>query len=171
MIDLNAHELAALAAIGDRIARLAAHLREAPKPSAAYPALEWFAFLAGMKAIVGNGDMDVSLVAALIAREYLCNRLPMRPYDAAAKAQGAPGLDIDERTLDGERVVGEIRTTEPYTNDLGAKQKEMFRKDFAKLNTADAPHKFFFVTSRRAYDLMKRRYVREIHGVVVVLLH
>lgn len=36
----------------------------------------------------------------------------------------------------GKRVIAEIKTTVPYSgaiNDLGAKQKEAFRSDFAKL--------------------------------------
>jgi hypothetical protein len=164
-------EQTAIAAIGDRLDRLTSHLRDSPRPSSGSSASEWFSFLASMKAIVGNSDNDASLIAGLMARDYLSRRLTMAPYCAAAKAQGAPGLDIDERTSTGERVIGEIKTTEPYKpNDLGAQQKTTFRKDFAKLNDADAPHRFFFVTSRRTFELMRRKYASEIPGVAVVLL-
>jgi hypothetical protein len=93
-----------------------------------------------MKAIVGNASNDMSFIAALMAKDYLYSTLPMVDYDAGLKPQGAPGLDIDERTSDGRRVVGEIKTTTPYNGpDLGAQQKAMFAKDFDKLNAASAP--------------------------------
>jgi hypothetical protein len=77
--------------------------------------------LSGIKEIVGNASNDLSLVATLMAKEHLYRMLPMQPFDAALKPQGASGLDIDECTVDGERVVAEIKTTSPYRpNDLGA---------------------------------------------------
>jgi hypothetical protein len=71
----------------------------------------------------------------------------------------------------GERIVGEIKTTVPYgKNDLGAQQKTTFRKDFKKLNEANAPHKFFFVTSRRTFEIMQARYAHLIPDVQIILL-
>ncbi len=124
-----------------------------------------------MRQIVGNASNDLSFVATLMAKEHLCSVLDMVPFDAAVKPQGAPGLDIDERTRTGERVVAEIKTTVPYLpTDLGAQQKTTFRKDFVKLQLAEASHKFFFLTNRRAYDLVIRKYTTDLAGVSVVLL-
>ncbi len=96
----------------------------------------------------------------------------MQPFDVAAKAQGAPGLDIDAMTEDGERVVGEIKTTVPYNGpDLGASQQATFQKDFDKLRAAEAERKYFFVTNEAVFRLMQRsRYARELEGVTVVLV-
>jgi len=130
-----------------------------------------YAYLARMKEIQGNTDNGVSLVACLMAKEYLNRDLDMIPFDAAAKPQGAPGLDIDERTTAGARVVAEIKTTVPYgTNDLGAAQKNSFERDFAKLNAALGSNRYFFVTERRTFDLVRAKYARKIPGVKVVLL-
>ncbi len=113
----------------------------------------------------------MSFIAALMAKEYLCSAFPMADFDIGTKAQGAPGLDIDERTIEGHRVIGEIKTTTPYAgSDLGAQQRAMFEKDFAKLNKEDAPHKFFFVTDRATFQVVKRKYHTRIPGVTVVLL-
>jgi hypothetical protein len=134
---------------------------------------EWYAALAKVKAIQGNMNNDLSFVACLMAKQYLRKHFGVTSFDAAAKPQGASGLDIDVVTPSGERVVGEIKTTVPYSgavNDLGAKQKEMFRKDFKKLNAADAAHKFFFVTDRATLAVVERRYLNEIPGVKVVFL-
>lgn len=171
-MNLTPHERAALEEVGRRIDLLADHLTKRPRPSDPASLADWFGYLDAMKAIVGNADNDASLVAALMAKEFLCRNLAMRPFDAAAKSQSAPGLDIDERTLEGARVTAEIKTTEPCgpRGDLGSNQKIKFREDFDKLNTADAAHRFFFVTSPRTFELMKRKYAREIPEVVVVLL-
>lgn len=95
----------------------------------------------------------------------------MQPFDVAFKPQGAPGLDIDAKTIDGERVVGEIKTTTPYHgHDLGAAQKLTFVKDFRKLEEAVAVHKFFFVTDEATFDVVQRRYLDQLPGSTVVLL-
>lgn len=113
----------------------------------------------------------MSFIATLMAKEYLGSVLDMAPFDAALKPQGAPGLDIDERTQRGDRVVAEIKTTVPYLGaDLGAAQKTSFLKDFAKLRIAEAPYKFFFLTNPDAYNAVMRRYAAEVVGVSVVLL-
>jgi hypothetical protein len=127
--------------------------------------------LVGIKEIVGNASNDLSLVATLMAKEHLYRMLPMQPFDAALKPQGASGLDIDECTVDGERVVAEIKTTSPYRpNDLGAAQKASFVRDFAKLRAAEAKHKFFFVTDPATYAVVQRRYAPEMPEVACVLL-
>jgi len=127
--------------------------------------------LAKVKLILGNLNLSVSFAGALMAKHYLMGKLPMSCFDIARKPQGAPGLDIDARTIDGARVVAELKTTDPYLiNDLGAAQKTEFRKDFEKLRNVQAEHKFFFVTEARTFQTMKKKYAREIPGITVVLL-
>ena len=146
-------------------------MNERANPALYSAVAEWYGYLEAMKIITGNASNDMSFVAGLMAKDYLVRKLPMRSFDMAAKPQGASGLDIDERTLHGKRVVAEIKTTTPYgTYDLGAQQQATFKKDFAKLNAADADHKFFFVTDKRTFDLMKRKYSVQIPGVTIVLL-
>jgi hypothetical protein len=131
----------------------------------------FYRYLAKAKLILGNLNLSVSFAGNLMAKHYLTAKLPMIPFDAAQKPQGAPGLDVDARTADGKRVVAELKTTDPYLiHDLGAAQKTEFRKDFEKLKIARAEHKFFFVTEARTFEAMKRKYAREIPGITVVLL-
>jgi hypothetical protein len=167
----TSNEQGQLAAVQQRIEDLRVHLSEHPGPQADAPVHEWFAFLASIKAIVGNASNDASLLACLMAKHWLCRELPMQPFDVAFKPQGAPGLDIDAKTIDGERVVGEIKTTTPYHgHDLGAAQKLTFVKDFRKLEEAVAVHKFFFVTDEATFDVVQRRYLDQLPGSTVVLL-
>jgi hypothetical protein len=167
---LTLRERRAVQAVLDRITALTQFLEDNPVPVDP-PAAVLYEYLARMKQIQGNTDNGASLVACLLAKSYLRARLGMEPFDAAEKAQGAPGLDIDARTIAGERVVGEIKTTVPYgAKDLGAQQKTAFEKDFKKLNSANAGHRFFSVTDRRTFALMRERYAQKIPGVSVVLL-
>ena len=153
------------------IESLAAYLHECDLPTVEASAGEWCAYLSAMKAIVGNASNALSFVATLMAEEYLCGTLGIEAFDAAAKAQGASGLDIDELTLDNERVIGEIKTTTPYLeHDLGAAQKTSFKKDIAKLNGTPADHKSFFVTDDRMFRIVAQRYARQLPGVTIVLL-
>ena len=170
-LPLTAREQKTLAAIEARLKRLKDYLNQADCPAMeAVPAV-WQGHLAAIKEIVGNASNDMSFIACLSAKSYLCSTLPMVEYDAAAKPQGASGLDIDERTTDGGRVIGEIKTTTPFQqNDFGAAQISSFRNDFAKLNRTIAEHKFLFVTDKRAYDILKRKYLKQIPEVDVVLL-
>lgn len=141
--------------IGGKIESLKRHLIDQRMPEQDASTLDWYRFLLAMKEISGNTSNAMSFVASLMAKEYLSARLPMQTFDVAAKAQGAPGLDIDERTADGRRVIGEIKTTIPYmANDLGAQQKVTFRKDFDKLRNTEADFKFFFVTDDTVFRLM-----------------
>ena len=163
-------ERQAVKEILDRIAELSRFLEKEPVPSDPSPGL-LYGYLARLKKIQGNADNDVSRVACLMAKEYLNRQLDMKPFDAVAKPQGAPGLDIDEHTKAGVRVVGEIKTTMPYgPKDLGAAQESSFEKDFKKLNAAAPAHRFFFVTEQRTFELMRVRYASKIPGVTVVLL-
>jgi hypothetical protein len=131
----------------------------------------WFEFVAGIRDIQGNVSNDQSFLATMLAKRYLMSRFELADFDAAEKAQGAPGLDVDARTVGGNRIVGEIKTTVPYgNNDLGAQQKTTFQKDFKKLNEAEATHKFFFVTSRRTFEIVQVRYAHLIPDVEIILL-
>lgn len=135
--------------------------------------MEWFATLARIKDVQGNFNNDLSFVACLLAKSYLKKQFGVTNFDAASKAQGAKGLDIDVVSPSGERIAGEIKTIVPYKgakNDFGAAQKKSFRADFAKLNKAQATHKLLFVTDKASYDLVQLKYSKEIPGVQVVLL-
>lgn len=133
--------------------------------------VDWFDYIAHIRRIQGNISNSQSFLATVLAKQYLAERFELGGFDAAEKPQGAPGLDIDLMTRGGERIVGEIKTTVPYKeHDLGAQQKATFRKDFTKLNKADAAHKFFFVTDRRTEQIVKQRYASQIPDVEIVLL-
>ena len=165
------NERAYLARIRTRLDELARFFDEQRLPTLTSTAAEWHTYLAAMKAVAGHASNDLSFIACLMAKEYLDRTLLMCAYDAAAKPQGAAGLDIDERTIDGARVVAEIKTTVPTEeNALGAQQKTMIAKDIAKLNAADADHKFFFVTDPSTFDLVVTRYAATLPGVKFVLL-
>ena len=94
---LTRREREAVKGILDRIATLAIFLKESPPDQ--LDASTLYTYLARMKEIQGNTDNGVSMVACLMAKEYLNQSLEMNPFDVAAKPQGAPGLDIDERTM------------------------------------------------------------------------
>jgi hypothetical protein len=84
---------------------------------------DWYTALARLRAIQGNISNDLSFVACLLAKRYLQEQFGIADFDAAAKAQGAPGLDIDVYSTKGERIVAEIKTTVPYSgakNDFGS---------------------------------------------------
>lgn len=144
---------------------LSADSADTPEPKAL------FQFLAKLREIQGNVSNDVSFAATLMAKEYLSAKFDIT-FDAAEKAQGAPGIDIDLLTGSGDRIVAEIKTTVPYQrSDFGAQQAASFRKDFVKLASAAAKHKYLFVTDNRAYEaLRKPKYVAQIPGVRVVNL-
>jgi len=168
---LTPGERAYLTALADRLDRLQALLVERPRPAVEEAAAVWYAHLGAMKAVQGNTSNDLSFVGLLMAKAYLLRTLPLATFDVAAKAQGAPGLDIDARTTDGRRVVGELKTTTPYLGAaLGAQQRRTFEKDFEKLLRADAQEKYFFLTERAAFDLVRRGFAGRLPGVTVVLL-
>ena len=132
---------------------------------------EWHACLKAMKEVVGNAHNDMNTIACLLAKDYLGRKLPMTPYDALAKAHGARGLDIDETTTAGHRVIGEIKTTGAFGHrDVRSPQKEAFEKDFARLHDADAEHKFFFVVDPEIFGIDRRKYAAQVRGLTVVLL-
>jgi hypothetical protein len=105
-------------------------------------AKQWIEYLCAIRAIFGNLNNSISFVATLRAKEYLATQLYLSGFDAAEKARGAPGLDIDIRNPDRRHIVAELKTTVPYgQTDFGAAQKREFQKDFDKLNKLNATHK------------------------------
>jgi len=135
---------------------------------------QWFEWLAQIKEIQGNSNNDISFMACLMAKAYLVKEFgEIDGFDVSAKPQGAPGLDIDVQTLKGQRIIGEIKTTVPYSgarNDLGAQQKQALMTDFSKLNKTTADYKYFFVTDSATYNIVKRKYANQIPGVQVIQL-
>jgi len=133
---------------------------------------DWYNFLADIKSIQGNFNNDISFLATLMAKQYLEKKYSLLDFNAAEKAQSAPGLDIDVQLADGRRLVAEIKTTVPYKpNDLGSQQKNTFNKDFSKLSNAKADIKLFFLTEQRTFDLMQNlKYRSKLSHITVVLL-
>ena len=134
---------------------------------------QWFEYLAKVKLIQGNINNDISFIACMMAKNYLTQRFDISQFDVSIKPQGAAGLDIDLISTDGERIIGEIKTTVPYSktkNNLGANQKKAFSNDFDKLNKTPANHKFLFVTDKVTFEVIQSRYSSIIPKVKIVLL-
>jgi hypothetical protein len=119
-------------------------------------AADTYRFLSKLKSVLGNLNNHVSFVGTLMAKEYLSRLFEIGDFDAAAKAQGAAGIDIDFRTPDGKHIAAEIKTTFPYQPGFGAKQREMISKDVAKLRASNADVKFLFLTERLSFDAAKK---------------
>lgn len=170
-MELTDGELLQLRKISGRIQSLQSFLASHPIPSDATSLQDWLTYLDNLKQIQGNTSNGMSVVATVLAKHYLQEILPIAQFDAAAKAQGASGLDIDTATTGGERVIGEIKTTTPYNGtDLGAKQKQEFTKDFIRLLNEEAVHKFFFVTDSSTFQYVFKRQAGNLPGVRVVFL-
>jgi hypothetical protein len=69
--------------------------------------LSWYEYLNKLKNIRGNPNNDISFIATLIAKNYLVTKYGIQGFDAAAKAQGAPGFDIDFTFQNGDQLVAE----------------------------------------------------------------
>jgi hypothetical protein len=158
------------AEIADRLERACSHLNGRTLGSSADP-VALYAFLSTLRQIQGNLSNDVTFVANLLAKRYLQNAFGV-DFDAAAKAQGAPGLDIDVLARDGSRIVAEVKTTVPYQpGDFGAQQAASFKRDFAKLVQAEAKYRFLFVSEPSAFEVVTRpKYTKLIPGVRIVSL-
>ncbi|KIL53443.1 hypothetical protein KP77_04190 [Jeotgalibacillus alimentarius] len=121
--------------------------------------------------IIGNIDNDMSFLGCLLIKEFLNQRHSFSALNMALKPQGSPGLDVDENTSDGKRIIGELKTTFPYNeNDLGSNQKSNFIKDFEKLKHNEADYKYFFVTEPKTFDIVQNKYHQYLKGVNLVLL-
>lgn len=133
---------------------------------------QWYKYLAEIKAILGNFNNGISFIATLLAKHYLATRFGVRHFDAAEKPQGAPGPDIEASTSDGKQIIAEIKTTSPYqVRDFGSSQKREFQKDFDKLNSSPAQHRFMFVTEQSTFEILcTPKYASKIRGVRIVNL-
>ena len=123
-------------------------LLEANRPSSE-PA-ELLAYLTAVKNALGNLNNDMSFVASLLVKPFLRKRFGIA-FDAAVKAQGAPGADIECIMPDGARIIGEIKTTKPYQPGFGAAQKKEIRKDLLRLAGSTCAYRFMFVTDSESY--------------------
>jgi hypothetical protein len=131
----------------------------------------YYQILNEIKNITGNIYNDLSFISCLLAEKYLMKHHNFSLLDITTKAQGAPGLDIDEITIDGERVIGEIKTTYPYKKKrLGSNQKKSFKNDFKKLSENDAKYKYFFLTEEKTFEIVKEKYLDYLEDVNIVLL-
>ncbi|MGB9105805.1 MAG: hypothetical protein WCC59_13675 [Terriglobales bacterium] len=129
----------------------------------------WLRYLTGIKNSLGNLNNDIGFVATLLVKAYLNRRFGVADFDAAGKAQGAPGIDIAARTDDGKTVVGELKTTKPYQPGFGAAQRASLLKDLARLASITADHRLMFVVDPDAYRaLCKRPFSSEAPGVEIV---
>lgn len=130
-----------------------------------------FTYLGQIKAITGNPANWQSFLSVMLAKKWLYQNFEIGNFDAGNKHENTPGLDIDVKTRDGQRIIGEVKATTPATNtNFGSNQLKKIHEDFAKLNEADAQHKFFFVTDARAYEYVTTKYQHKIPDVTVILL-
>lgn len=166
-------EASSIAAIADNIKRLRQFFHDVEAPSYGQSPKEWLRYLVAMKRTMGNTSNWLSLIACLLAKDYLQANLHMAEFDVSLKPQGAPGLDIDAMTVSGERVVAEIKTTIPYNQSrLGAAQQASFQKDFFKLSSANADHKYLFVTDERTYSAVEHAFTSQLkpNGIRLISL-
>lgn len=171
MSNLTPGEQKLLAEIAEKIRDLRMFLNKYELPQDTSRLDGWYYFLNATKVTLGNFNNDVSYVATLLAKLYLEKRFPGLEFDASSKSQSSPGLDIDVRTPDGNRISGEVKTVDPYNlNDFGTNQRVAFFKDFSKLAGAAADHKYLFLTEPRAFDVVKAKYQKQLAGVIVVCL-
>jgi hypothetical protein len=161
----------ALSDIAKKIAELRMFLGKYELPADTSRLEGWYHFLNVTRSILGNFNNDVSTIATLLAKRYLMNRFPGLEFDACAKRQGASGLDVNVVSENGQRIIAEIKTVDPYNpTDFGAAQRDAFLKDFAKLANTVADHKYLFLTEPRAFEVIQNKYLQRLASVTVVCL-
>jgi hypothetical protein len=132
---------------------------------------QWLASLTEIKHVLGNFNNDLSFLATLLVKQYLQCRFGISNFDAAAKPQGAAGADVQARTPDGKRIIGEIKTTTPYQPGFGAAQRSMMLKDLARLAASNADYRFMFVVDTDSYkSLCGKKFASKAAGVELVNL-
>jgi hypothetical protein len=137
----------------------------------ALDARKWLKHLESIKHRLGNLNNDISFVATLLIKEYLAKRFGIVDFDASAKAQGAPGIDIEVRTIHGVSIVGELKTTRPYQPGFGAAQRASILKDLNRLSNHPAEHRIMFVIDDGAYKtLCTKSFAAAAKGVEIVNL-
>lgn len=119
-------------------------------------ARSWLDYLAGIKSVLGNLNNDLSFVSTLLIKKYLNERFGIADFDAAGKAQGAAGVDIEARTETGQTIVGELKTTKPYQPGFGAAQRASVIKDLTRLAQSPADYKIMFVIDADAFSALCR---------------
>lgn len=111
---------------------------------------QWLHYLTGIKHALGNLNNDLGFVATLLIKRYLNRRFKISDFDAASKAQGASGIDIECRTADGKIIIGELKTTKPYQPGFGVAQGTTILKEpFAAGEYPSAPPLYVCDRSRR----------------------
>jgi hypothetical protein len=134
-------------------------------------ARRWLMHLNGIKSALGNLNNDLAFVATLLVKSYLAERFGIVDFDAAGKAQGASGEDIVATTVDGRKIIGELKTTKPYQPGFGAAQRTAMLKDIGRLAASSADHRLMFVTDGDAFSaLCKPVFARRAAGVEIVEL-
>lgn len=167
---LTPGEAQALTWLATKTAELRSFLTTHPIPSETSELKEWYAFFVGMKDLLGNLNNDLSFIATVLAKQFLSQRHGPIEFDASAKSQSAPGLDIEFESPAG-RVVGEVKTVYPYNEtDFGATQRDTFLVDFEKLRKATAAYKYLFVTEPQAFEVIGKKYRSHAQGITVVSL-
>ena len=132
---------------------------------------EIFRFFNNIKEIMGNFNTDVSFISCLMAKDYLCGQFNLGNFDVSEKSQSAPGPDIEVYTVEGKKIIAEIKSTIPYKdNDFGSQQIDSLRNDFSKLKNSSADYKYMFVTNESAYNILNKKYSAELEGIMLVLL-
>jgi hypothetical protein len=132
-------------------------------------ASEWLAYLVGIKNALGNLSNDISFIATLLIKNYLAQRFEIDDFDAAAKPQGAPGIDIEAKSKDGRTIIGELKTTKPYQPGFGAAQRASILKDLARLSQSAADYRLMFVIDSDAFNaLVHERLASKAPGVEVI---
>ena len=133
--------------------------------------IEQYQMMKDVRRVIGNIDNDLSFLGCLLIKELLYQRHSFAELNMALKPQGSPGLDVEETTIDGKKIIGELKTTFPYKEyDLGANQKSNFMKDFEKLQHNVADYKYFFVTESKTFDIVREKYSQYLKGINLVLL-
>lgn len=169
--DLTNKEATALEQVVAKTRRAISYMNETPHPTTADARGAWIRYYANLKAILGNMHNDISYIATLLAKEYLFGRWQFPEADATTKAQGAPEIDIDWTTLDGKRIIAEIKTTSPCNGPtFGGNQITEIKKDLRRLRETQADQRFLFVTDLDAYRILRKSYSPLFSGIALILL-
>ena len=170
-MELTPQEQKKVAEIAKKVRDLREYFARFDLPEGTVHLKGWYEFLNGIKIVSGNLDADQSFVATLLAKQFLLGQHGGLAFDAAAKSQAAPGLDIDATTNDGKRIVGEVKTVFPYqVQDFGSQQRKSIMTDLEKLATARADFKYMFVSEIQTFEVLVRKYGKRLEGINLVLL-
>lgn len=125
-----------------------------------------------IKTLLGHHDNRLSALSAVLARQYLEGQHDLLPYDACHNHQNASGPDVQCQTLQGARIIGEIKTTVPSQHGkLGAVQVKNIRKDLERLTHLPAEHKYFFVVNENARLETQRLLARHTYDPLIQIVN